>query len=430
MGRKGRISGKIEEATLSNGITVVAETIPQLRSVSIGVWVRAGSATETEQINGASHLLEHLFFKGTKRRSYRDINEAIELVGGVANAYTAREYTFMYMKVIDEHLGIAIDLLSDILLNSVFDEGEFRKEKRVIIEEIKTAEDTPEDRVHEAAVRLLWPDHPLGLPIGGDKRVVRSLSREQVVEYFRRWYNARATLIALAGNVRLEQVLPELERAFGRMRRGRAFRELNSLPGVGHRVLTRHKKLLQVHLCMMYPAVSIRSEERFAFYLLNNILGASSASRLFHTIREKYGLAYDAYTYTELLTQTGFIGIYVAVAPHNLGRCLRLVVSEIERMRVEPVSERELETAKEQFKSSTFLSVENTFNRMVRIAKGKLLRGQIEPLERVIQRVERVTADEIQALAYRLFDPAKLNMVVLGPIKRADRVLINNWHNG
>jgi predicted Zn-dependent peptidase len=400
---------------LPNGIEVITERIPHFRSVSIGIWIRAGSVNETPEINGVSHLLEHLFFKGTKTRTARQIGEALEGMGGMANAFTSREYTCIYARTLDTHLDVAVELLADLLLNSTF--RDLDKEKAVVAEEIQSYVDTPDEHVHDLLCSAMWRRHPLGFPITGSKKALARLDRKVVRAYYRRWYVPSNVVIAVAGGFESEALRRLVKRHFSGLN-GSEHRPGYERPGVRAGNRTYHRQIGQAHLCLALPAVRADDKKRYPANLLANILGGSSISRLYQRIREDEGLAYSVNSFLSSYENAGALGVYAAVRPSQAQRTLDIIIEEMSLMKKRKVSPKELQIAKEQLKGSIVLSLENTSGRMMRLARSILTLGRVENLKTIMDKIEAVTAEEIKELAREFFRDDALNLVALGPLKK------------
>lgn len=402
----------MERYELPNGLTIVTERLPTFRSVAIGLWVRAGSVNESARNNGISHLLEHLFFKGTTTRSARQLMELVESVGGTSNAFTSREYTCLYAKVLDTHVDLALDLLSDILLRSVY--ADFDREKAVIEEEIQSYYDTPEDHVHDLFTETLWAGHPLGRSITGTREAVRSIQLDMVRDYYATWYRPGNAVVAVAGNFDPDDLRRRLADAFGPWD-GAAVERAYPAPTTRSASVVNERDLNQVHLCLGTQGIPADDPRRYAFNVLSNVLGGSSISRLFQRVREDEGLAYQVGSYCSLLERTGMFEIYSAQAPENTDRVLDICGEELADLRDTPLGEAELRMAKEQLKGNIVLGLESTSNRMMRLARSTLSLGQPEDIDPVIARVEAVTSGDVRDLAAELFQPERMTYTVLGP---------------
>jgi predicted Zn-dependent peptidase len=402
---------------LTNGIGVVTERIPYFKSATIGVWIRAGSVNETRETNGVSHLLEHLFFKGTKTRTARQIAQALEGMGGTANAFTSREYTCVYARMLAAHVDIAVELLADVLTNSTF--RDLEKEKAVVAEEIQSYIDSPDEHIHDLLCAVLWRGHPLGFSITGSKRALSRLNRKVIEQYYRSRYVPSNVIIAAAGGIDSAS-LPQLFEGH--------FAAINGTgePGAYHspslRAATKiyHRRIGQTHLCIGVPGVSATDKRRYALNLLVNILGGSPISRLYQRVREKEGLAYQIYSFLGSFEHAGMLGIYAALGPKQTQKTLDIIVREMALLKKKRVPQAELETAKEQLKGNIVLSLESTSGRMMRLAKSVLTMDRVESLKTIMERIDDVTADDIKVLARELFRDDALNVVALGPIKKLE----------
>lgn len=402
---------------LSNGIRVVTELIPHFRSATIGVWIRAGSVNETRDINGVSHLLEHLFFKGTKTRTARQIMESFEGLGGSANAFTSREYTCLYSRILDTHVDTAVEILADILLNSVF--RDLEKEKAVVAEEIQSYIDTPEDHVLDLLYANMWRGHPLGFSITGSKRALARLNRKVVRNYYRTWYVPSNILVAIAGNFDSPYLRKVCEKHFGVLD-GSDNRHAYNPPKVRAAKRIYNRKIGQVHFSLALPGVSAHDERRFAFNLLANILGGSSISRLYQRVREDEGLAYQINAFVSSLENAGLIGVYAALNPRQTQRAMDIVLEEMALLKKKEVPDDELGGAKEQLKGNIVLSLESTSGRMMRLARSVLSLNRVESLQTIMNKIDKVTAEQIRELACQLFRDEALNVVALGPLKELE----------
>ncbi|EKP93632.1 M16 family metallopeptidase [Thermaerobacter subterraneus] len=409
--------------TLPSGLRVVTETVPGVRSVTLGIWFRTGSRFEPEEQAGIAHLLEHMAFKGTESRSARELAEAVDRVGGQMNAYTSKEDTSFYIKVLDEHFGLGMEILADMLLHSRLDGEELEKEKRVILEEIKMYEDDPEDVVHDLAVRTLWPGHPLGRPVIGFESTVGAVDREALVDFWRRHYEPGRTVIAAAGHISHQQVLEEVQRWFGSWARtGERARQTPPVPQAAE--AWRQKPVEQVHLCVVAPAAAYGSDEIYPEMVLSSILGGASSSRLFQVIREDHGLAYSVYTYHVSYSDAGVFGLYAATSPDTAARVLELVGRECRKVRREGVTAAELARTRDQIKANLLMGLESTGSRMNRLGRTLLMLDRVVTVEEVVRRVEAVTAEQVAAAAERLLDPDRWVVAGVGP---AESLPLREW---
>ncbi|HWI51437.1 MAG TPA: pitrilysin family protein [Symbiobacteriaceae bacterium] len=409
-----------QKTTLPGGLRVITESIPHVRSASVGIWVAAGSCGEAPRVAGISHFIEHMLFKGTKNRTAKQIAQAIDGRGGSLNAFTSKEHTCYYAKVLDEHLPVAIDVLSDMVLNSLFDAGEIEKEKGVIIEEIKMYEDVPDDIVHDLFTAAMWPGQALGRPIVGTADTVQPLTREGILAYRDAHYIAPNIVVAAAGNLSHDQVVAEVQRAFsGLAGSGGACAERCDDDPVRpdlSRAIVRVKDTEQVHLVVGMRGLHHDHDELYALHLINTVLGGGASSRLFQEIREERGLAYSVYSYQSSFRRTGDFGVYAGVSPAVLDQVLDLVLKAYEQVGREGLAEAELNEAKEQLKGQIMLGLESTSGRMTRLGRGELMLGRVLSPDQIMDRINRVTADEVAALARRLFLEESRVLSVVGPV--------------
>jgi predicted Zn-dependent peptidase len=403
----------IVRETLDNGLRLVTEAMPHVRSVSIGVWLTRGSRHEREDLSGIAHFVEHMLFKGTATRSAEDIAQAIDSIGGQLDAFTSKEYAGYYIKVLDEHLPIALDVLSDIVLHPAFDAGDIEREKKVILEEIKMVEDTPDDLVHEMFTQAYWEGHPLGRPILGSRETVESFDAEGLRDYFGQTYVADNLVVAAAGNLRHDAFRDLIARAFAEVpRSGRASPDVE--PPVSPRLLVREKDLEQSHLCLGTRAYPQRHRDRYALYILNTLLGGSMSSRLFQNIREKRGLAYAVFSGLAAYRDTGMLTVYAGCANETVPEVLDLVVEEIRALRRDPPPEPELRRAKDHLKGNLMLSLESTSSRMTHLARQDIYFDQHLTLDETLAEIERVSAPDVQRVCADLFADGALAATVLG----------------
>jgi predicted Zn-dependent peptidase len=402
---------------LSNNIEVITERLPQFRSATLGVWVRVGSVNETREINGVSHLLEHLFFKGTKTRTARQIMESLEGVGGSANAFTSREYTTLYSKILDTHIDLAAEILADVLLNSTF--RDLEKEKAVVAEEIQSYVDTPEEHVMDMLSSVMWRRHSLGFTITGSKRALARLNLQIVKKYYQTWYVPSNILIAAAGNFNSHALEDLFEKHFGKLT-GLDNRRDYDPPKVRAQKELFYRKIGQVHLALGLPGVQANDPLRYPLNLLVNILGGSSLSRLYQRVREDEGLAYQVSSFISSYEKTGLVGVYAALSPKHTQKTADIILEEMALLKKKKVPEDELRSAKEQLKGNIVLSLESTSGRMHRLARSVLALDRVETLPTIMKKIDRVTADEIRNLAGDLFRNDVLSVVTLGPIKKLE----------
>jgi predicted Zn-dependent peptidase len=398
---------------LPNGIRVVTETIPYVRSVSLGFWFRTGSRNETVENNGISHLIEHLMFKGTTNRSAREIAELIDAAGGQLNAFTGKERTCYYARVLDEQLPIAAELLADMFLNSVFDPQETEKEKSVVIEEIRMCEDSPDELVHDLFATAVLGSHPLGLSVLGSEENIRAMKREDILEFIANHYVPGNLVVAAAGNVTHEQVVAQVEKYFSSLPSNPL--TTNSMPlDKPGKVALKYKEIEQVHLCIGGLGVPRHDEDKFAVYVLDVILGGGMSSRLFQQLREERGLVYSTYSYHACFQDAGVFGVYAGTGPDNVRQVVHIIQDEFDRLVQEGVTPEELHRGKEQLKGSLMLGLESTAARMSRIAKSELFYEAILTPDELAAKIDAVTVEMVQRVARRLLS-APLTAAAIGP---------------
>jgi len=408
-----------QKTVLDNGIKVITEKIPFLKSVSIGVWVVTGSRDEQPHENGISHFIEHLLFKGTERRTAFDIAKEIDSVGGTLNAFTGREYTCFYAKVIDKNLPLAIDLLADIFLHSLMDPKDVEKERMVILQEIKMVEDTPDDYIHDLFNRVCWGEHPLGFPIFGTSELVQSFSRDQICQFFKENFQPNRIIICAAGNLQHQEVVDWIEKTFGQISKSDKVRERIRPNSISATNIWK-RELEQVHFCLGTKGLQYNHSLRFASYVLNTILGGGMSSRLFQEIRENRGLAYSVYSYLPTYIDTGLVVVYAGTNEGSFQEVIELVLKEFVRLKKGPFKGGELETAKEQLKGNLLLSLESSDNLMTRLAKNEIYFESYLPLEKILEGINGVGEEMARNLASDIFDERFFCLTVLGPMDGND----------
>jgi predicted Zn-dependent peptidase len=404
----------IHREVLDNGLRLVTEAMPHVRSVSIGVWLTRGSRHESDERSGIAHFVEHMLFKGSETRTAEDIAQAIDSIGGQLDAFTSKEYAGYYIKVLDEHLPTAVDLLSDIVLRPRFAEDDIEREKKVILEEIKMVEDTPDDLVHEIFTEHYWAGHPLGRPILGTRQTVESFTHAALAEYFADTYIAPNLIVSAAGNLEHSRIRDLVTRAFaGVGTRGSAVN--GSGPGSGGGVVIRGKELEQSHICLGTQAFHQSHADRYTAYILNTVLGGSMSSRLFQNIREKRGLAYAVFSGLSAYRDAGMLTIYAGCAAETVGEVVDLVVEELRGMKQAPIADTELRRAKDHLKGSLMLGLESTSSRMSHLARQDIYFDRYESLDETLAGIEAVTTGDVQRVAGQLFSNGSLGVTVLGP---------------
>ncbi len=412
---------------LKNGIRVVTEKIGYVRSVAIGVWIDVGSRDEGSDERGVSHFIEHMLFKGTKKRTAKEIASSLESVGGALNAFTGREHTCYFARVLDEHLNIAVDVLADILKNFLLNPTDLEREKTVIISEIRDLEDSPADLVHDRLMHNMWQDHPLGRSIMGDAESILSMTRNKLIDFIKRNYVSPKVVVAASGNLNHQGLVRLIQEKFRFNQTDRRPPVDQSTPEPNQNKMVVNRQTAQTHVSLGIPAFPYKDKRRYAALLLTNILGGGMSSRLFQSIREKLGLAYNVYTFIDFFEDTGVFGIYLGTHKKNTVRVIDLVLKEIKKIKRGSLSRKELSHAKYQLKGNLMLSLENTSNRMSRLARHELLLNKYVDLDETISSIDKVKGKEVIEMAADLFDSNKLSAVILGPVGK--RVINQiNWN--
>jgi predicted Zn-dependent peptidase len=408
-------NSSIDRDVIGNGIRLLTERMTQVRSVSIGVWLTRGSRHEAAERSGIAHFVEHMLFKGTTTRTAEDIAQAIDSIGGQLDAFTAKEYASYYIKVLDEHLPLAIDILSDIVMNPAFGPEDIEREKKVVVEEIKMVEDTPDDLVHELFTQGFWQDHPLGRPILGTRETVESFNVDLLRDYFRTAYTAPNLIVSAVGNLEHARVRELVEKKFGAVpKTGEVLREL--APTVAPKILVRNKELEQSHICVGASSYPQNHDDRYSSYVLNTLLGGSMSSRLFQNVREKRGLAYAVFSGLSAYRDAGSFTIYAGCSNEAVGEVIDLVVEELRGVKQSPVPQAELQRSKDHLKGSLMLSLENTASRMSHLARQEIYFDRQFGLDETLQGIERVTTNDVQRVATDLFRNGSLAATVLGNV--------------
>ena len=389
--------------------------MPHVRSVSIGVWLARGSRHEPLEQSGIAHFVEHMLFKGTDTRSAEDIAQTIDSVGGQMDAFTAKEYASYYFKVLDDHLPLAVEVLADIVMHPAFSDGDIGREKKVVLEEIKMVEDTPDDLVHELFTESFWQGHPLGRPILGTKETVESLTQDGLRRYFVSTYCAPNLIVAAVGNIEHQQVRDLVMRAFDGLPT-RAAPVSEAPPRVVPATLIRNKELEQSHVCLGTSSYCQDHEDRYSSYVLNTVLGGSMSSRLFQNVREKRGLAYAVFSGLSAYRDAGSMTVYAGCANDAVGELIDVVIAELRRLKDEPLPDSELRRAKDHLKGSLMLNLESTSSRMSHLARQEIYFDRQFGLDETLEGVERVSADDVQRVARDLFADGSLAATVLGAV--------------
>jgi predicted Zn-dependent peptidase len=408
----------IEMTTLSNGVRVISETMSHVRSVSVGVWIATGSRRESARQAGISHFIEHMLFKGTTSRSAEDIARSVDSIGGNLDAYTAKELVCFNTKVLDEHLSLAFDVLSDLVLHPRFDEENIQKEKGVVLEEIKMEADSPDYLVHEIFSSNFWKDHALGRPILGTNETVKAFDHDAIQGYYRAVYAPANMLITAAGNLTHDRLVALASQHFASLEPGTPAVE-DSAPSTHARISLRNKKALeQVHLCLGVPSYPLPHAQRFACYVLDTLLGGGMSSRLFQNIRERQGLAYAVFSELSAYRDTGCLSIYAGTSLASTPKVVDAILKEFRDLKEQPVAEEELCRAKDHLKGSLMLGLESTSSRMANLARQEMYFHQFFSLDELVESIGSVTAGEVQAIAQRFFNPSQIAVTVLGKLEK------------
>jgi predicted Zn-dependent peptidase len=411
----------ISRAVLPNGIPVLAEHLPSVRSVSIGVWVQTGSRDEADDEGGLSHFLEHILFKGTQRRNAFQISYEVERRGGHLDAFTGRECTCFYARMLDRDLPVAVDVLSDIVSHPVFEAAQVEREKRVVLDEIAGVDDAPEDLIHDLLAENLWPEHPLGRPVLGTPSSIVELTPERIRAYWRRRYTADRMLVAVAGQFELDRLLDQLVGALDvPAPNGSAPRADRPLPPFAPTVRHEDRHLSQRHICMGTHGVPVVHPSCPSLLLLATLLGGGASSRLFQSVREEAGLAYSVFTYSEAYRDAGIFATSLSVHPDNADRAVDLVRTEYGRLRENGLTDGELEAARAQVTAAILLGLESTHDRMEHLAHCEIYRRRFVSADEQVRMVESATADDVHQRSEEYLDPARCTMVTLGPENGSD----------
>jgi predicted Zn-dependent peptidase len=404
----------IRREVLPNGLTIITEQMEHIRSVSIGIWIKTGSRDEDQPTNGISHFVEHMVFKGTKHRSAEEIARQVDSIGGGMDAFTAKECICFNVKVLDDHLPIALDVLSDLVLHPTFAAEDIARERGVILEEIKMDEDSPDYLVHEIFTQNFWKDHPLGRPILGTKDTVKKFEREPVLDFYKQRFAPGNLIICAAGHLKHEQFVELVTKHFHHMKPVKNGFQ-SQRPAIVPRIIMRNKKALeQVQICIGVPSHPITHERRHASYILNTLLGGGMSSRLFQNIRERQGLAYAIYSDLNPYRDTGCLSVYAGTSRASAAKVVQSVVSEFAKLKKEEVPAEELRRSKDQLKGSLMLSLESSTARMSNLARQEMYFDRFYGLDELIEKIEGVKAEELQELANEFFRTESVAVTVLG----------------
>lgn len=409
--------------TFANGIRVIIEEIPDVRSVSIGIWVSVGSKDEKDNENGISHFLEHMIFKGTKSKSTLQIAQIMDSMGGHVDAATGREHTCYYAKVLDKHLSITTELLADIFFNSVFNPIEIEKEKQVIVEEIKMYEDTPDELIHDLFIQNIWNNHPLGQPIWGKIDIIKNIKQERLINFWTSRYTPSEIIIAVAGHVQKDEVISQLFQFFG-THSGLNWRTPNDIPKFQSSLNLQFRKLEQIHLCLGTPGLSCIDKDRYVLRILSLILGGGMSSRLFQKVREEHALAYNVYTYPLSYKDVGALVVYVGTSPKNYRKTIQIILDEFHYLKNNLISEKELLNAKEKLQASLCLHAEDTSYRMSRLAEQEIYFNKFFSIDETLKIIDKVSREDVQRVAQSLFKNEQLALTSIGQVSKKDSAII------
>jgi len=405
----------VHETCLDNGLWVLSQDVPYVRTVSVGLWMRTGSRHEGPGEAGASHFIEHLLFKGTRNKSAREISEEIDLLGGYMNAFTAKEHTCLYAKVPREHFKATLELMGEMLLEPLFDPGDIDRERQVVMEEIATYEDNPEGVVHDLLYSALWPSHPLGRPVLGEPETLLGLGRDTLLDFFHTHYTPDRMVLSAVGRLDHREVVSEARRILGQKGRVAHHGEM-SPPAATPGKTQCHRDTEQVHICVGFPTVPMEHPDVYPLLLLGEIMGGSASSRLFQRVREDLGLVYSIYSSASHYSDGGTFLAYAGSSPGSWHEVRELIAQELSSMRQEGITPRELRRAKAQVIGGLMLSLESTSSRMGRIGKTKLLLGRVVTTEEAASRVQAVSLDDVNRVAAGVLSPEREALAILGPI--------------
>ncbi|CEQ12202.1 M16 family peptidase [[Clostridium] sordellii] len=400
--------------TLDNGLTIVGEEIPYLKSITLGVWVNAGSRIESEKLSGISHFIEHMLFKGTKNRTSKEIASTIDNLGGQINAFTSKECTCYYVKLLDEHIDIGLDILSDMFLNPLFEKEDIEKERQVILEELKMYEDSPEDLVYDLLMEGVYKTDALGGNIIGTKESLDNMNREIISDYFKKYYVASNSVISISGNFKFEEIVKLIEEKFKNLNKGDVNIEITT-PEFHPCFIAKNKDTEQVNLAISLKAIPLEDrEDAYALSIINNIFGGSISSRLFQNIRENKGLVYSIYSAPSLYRKSGELGIYASMSNENLKKVYNLVLEEIDNIRENHLTEEEIRESKEQLKGSYILGLESTSSRMMSIGKSMLLTKKVKDPNDIIESINNIEKARIDLIIDKVFNKENIGICIVG----------------
>lgn len=405
-----------ERSTLDSGMTVVTESMSEVRSVSAGLWFDVGSRDEPDSLSGTSHFLEHLLFKGTPTRTAKDIADAFDAVGGDINAFTGKEYTCYYCRVLDDDLPMALDVLADMATNSLLDEHEFESERKVILEEIAMHEDAPDELVHDLFYRSVWSGHPLGRPVLGYNDTIAALARGEVEDYWRSRYGPRNLVVTAAGNLTHGQLVERVDARFGALDGLRTSRS-GAVPDLATGVNVHRRPTEQAHIVVGAEGLHRNHDDRFALAVVDTVLGGGMSSRLFQEVRERRGLAYSVFSYRAAYAEAGTIAVYAGTTPQNAATVLDIVFDEIDSITADGITAAELERAKGHLRGSLVLASEDPGSRMNNLGKQQLVTGEILSVDEMIERFDAVSMEDVVRVVAAAFGPRRFQTTIVGPFE-------------
>ncbi|WP_028307313.1 M16 family metallopeptidase [Desulfitibacter alkalitolerans] len=405
----------IKESLLKNGIRLVSEEMPYANSVSIGFWIKIGSRNEEQSLQGITHFIEHLLFKGTEKRTAKQIAEELEMVGGSLNAFTSREYTCIYARVLKDDIDLAVELLSDMMLNSCFGEEDIKKEKNVVCEEIMMYEDTPDEIIHDIFTQQVWYGHSLGRAILGTKETVSGYTRKEILNYYREFFVPKNIIISAAGNLNHERLKEKLSILLEKVGDEEIKKEAQSKPDFITVKHSKDKDIEQMHICLGTRGVHQKSEDLYSLMVFNNLLGGGISSKLFQSVREDMGLAYSIYSYLTVYSDAGLFVIYAGTAPKNTEKIINEMHRQIQSLNKKEISLAEMERSKNQLKGNILLNMEGVSHRMSRLGRTMITYDRIITAEEVINNITRVTLEDIYKLDEQLADLDKYSLITVGP---------------
>jgi len=403
-----------QKEVLPNGVRILTQQVSHVRSVAVGIWADVGSRDENENNAGISHYIEHMLFKGTANRTAKQIAEELDAVGGQLNAFTTKEYTCYYAKVLDEHFDLAVDILTDMLFHSNISEQDVEREKNVILEEIKMYEDAPDELVHDMFAKTIWSGHPLGRPIIGTAETVSSLTYKDLRAYMKDHYTPNRIVISVAGNITHRQAVEKLAPMFGSLTGNEIKRQL-AKPVHSSQINCRGKETEQVHMVIGTPGLNLDNDRVYTVQVINTILGGGLSSRLFQEIREQRGLVYSVYSYHSSYYDTGIFGVYAGLSKQNVNQAMELIFKEIKDIKKNGVTKEELQRAKDQLKGNLLLSLESVNTHMSRLGKSELYLGRVYKPEEIVEKLNKVSIEDTVQMASELFQPESFSMAAIGP---------------